>query len=196
MKKPDIKRVAEFMRLLHTFQSVERVIPAPSLVRKENDVEHSYTLTMLCWYFNDALELGLNNSKLLEYGLVHDFVEVYAGDTYVFDQERKETKHQREEEARLRIAAEFPEFKGLHKTIERYESQKDSEAIFVYAVDKLVPMITNLLQKGHSWKEMNVQHEELFALKRRTIKDHKQVRELLEQLIREIEPRWNEFFNS
>ncbi|OGG62915.1 hypothetical protein A3I46_02880 [Candidatus Kaiserbacteria bacterium RIFCSPLOWO2_02_FULL_54_13] len=196
MKKPDIERVAEFMRLLHAFQSVERVIPAPNLTRKENDVEHSYTLTMFCWYLNDALELGLNKNKLLEYGLVHDFVEVYAGDTYVFDQERKETKHQREEEARIRIAAEFPEFKSLHKAIERYESQGDPEAMFVYVVDKLVPMVTNYLQNGHSWKEMNVQHEELFALKRRTIKNHEQVRELLEQLIQEIEPRWNDFFNT
>jgi len=68
--------------------------------------------------------------------------------------------------------------------------------MFVYVVDKLVPMVTNYLQNGHSWKEMNVQHEELFALKRRTIKNHEQVRELLEQLIQEIEPRWNDFFNT
>lgn len=196
MKQPNIRHVVEFMRLLHAFQSVERVVPAPDLTRRENDVEHSYTLTMFCWYLNDALELELDKSKLLEYGLVHDFVEVYAGDTYVFDKGRKETKHQREAEALIRITAEFPEFKSLHKTIEQYESQETPEAVFVHAVDKLVPMITNYLLKGHGWKEMNVQRKELYALKREKIKDQKQIHELLEQLIQEIEPRWNEFFNA
>ncbi|HQT82611.1 MAG TPA: HD domain-containing protein [Candidatus Paceibacterota bacterium] len=184
------------MRLLHTFQSVQRVMFAPDLARKENDVEHSYTLTLLCWYLNDSLELGLDTNKLLEYGLVHDFVEVYAGDTYVFDQKRKETKHRREEEARLRIAREFPEFKSLHESIEQYESRGSPEALFVYAVDKLVPMLTNYLQKGHAWKEMKVPRKELYALKRETIQSQEQVRELLEQLIREIEPHWNEFFDA
>jgi len=195
MKQPDLKRVAEFVRLLHAFQSVERAILAPDLVRKENDAEHSYSLAMLCWYLNNSLGLNLNKSKLLEYSLVHDFVEVYAGDTYVFDHEGKKTKHQREEEARLRIAGEFPEFKDLHKTIERYESREDSEAIFVHAVDKLIPMVTNYLQGGRSWKEAGVRRDDLFTLKRETIKDQELVRELLEQLIQEIEPRSDEFFN-
>lgn len=196
MKQPDIKRVAEFMRLLHAFQSVERVILAPDLARKENDAEHSYSLAMLCWYLNDTLELNLNKGAILEYALVHDFVEVYAGDTFVFDEEGKKTKKRREEEARLRIADEFPEFKELHKTIERYESGEDAEAVFVHAVDKLIPMITNYLQEGHSWKELNIRRENLYALKRESIKDKGSVHELLEQLIEEIELHWDKFFKS
>lgn len=196
MKQPDIKRVAEFVQLLHTFQSVERVIYAPDLARKENDAEHSYSLAMLCWYLNDALKLNLDKNKLLAYSLTHDFVEVYAGDTYVFDHEGKKTKHLREEEARLRIANEFPEFKELHETIEKYENREDPEAVFVHAMDKLIPLITNYLQKGYTWKEMSVRREDLYALKRETIKDQEPVRELLEQFIREIDPRWSEFFNA
>lgn len=196
MKQPDIKRATEFMRLLHAFQSTERVIFAPDLLRKENDAEHSYLLAMLCWYLNDTLELGLDTGVLLKYALAHDLVEVYAGDTYMFDQEGRKTKHRREEESRLRIADEFPEFKNLHKAIGHYENQESPEALFVHAVDKLIPMITNYLQGGHSWKAMNVRYADLYSLKREGVKDHEQVRKLLEQLLQEIEPRLNEFFNA
>ena len=196
MKHPDIKRTAEFVALLHAFQSVERVILAPDLNRKENDAEHSYLLAMFCWYLNDTLELGLDKGKIFEYSLAHDLVEVYAGDTYVFDQEGKETKHQREEDARARIAKEFPEFGSLHEAILRYEKREDAESVFVHAADKLIPMITNYLQKGQSWKEMGVQRGELYELEREKTKDQKHIVELLEQLIQEIEPKWREFFNA
>jgi putative hydrolase of HD superfamily len=196
MNQPNIKRVEEFVRLLHAFQSVERAMLSPDLVRKENDVEHSYTLTMLCWYLNDSLELGFDKNKLFEYSLAHDFVEVYAGDTYIFDKKLKETKHEREEKARLRIAKEFPEFKSLHKTLEQYENRQTPEAKFVHAADKLIPLVTNYLQKGRTWKKTNVQREELYALKREKINDQEPIRELLEQLILEIESHRNDFFNT
>ena len=183
------------MRLLHAFQTVERVVLAPDLTRKENDIEHSYMLAMFCWYLHDSLGLKLDMYKVFQYSLAHDFVEVYAGDTYAFDHKGKKTKHKREENARLRIAAEFPEFKDMHEAIKRYEDREDPESVFVHAVDKLLPMLTNYLQKGHNWKQMNVQRKDLYALKRETTKNQEQVRRLVEELVTEIEPRWTEFFN-
>ena len=52
--------------------------------KQENDVEHSYAVAMLCWYLHDALKLELDIAKILKYALVHDFVEVYAGDVNTF----------------------------------------------------------------------------------------------------------------
>jgi putative hydrolase of HD superfamily len=193
--KPDAKRATEFMRLLHSFQGVERVMYAPDLARRENDAEHSYLLAMLSWYLMDSLHLPYSKEKVLSYALVHDLHEAYAGDTYIFDEKALETKHQREKEARVRIAREFPECPDLHSSIEEYEERKDPEAAFVYAVDKLIPLITNYIQNGKMWKDSSVGHEELFAHKRAKIGESKEIRDLLEELIAELESRLPEYFD-
>lgn len=193
-KKPDLARATAFVRFLHAFQAVERVVACHDLSRRENDVEHSYFLAMLCWYLVDALELEYSIEKILKYALAHDVVEVYAGDSYFLDAATREKKKEREENARIRVAGEFPEFNNLHETIESYECRSDPEAVFVYTVDKLLPFITNYLQGGHMWKEMQVAHEEVYANKREKIGEHEVVRDLLEQIITVIGDDWAAYF--
>lgn len=193
--QPDAKRTAKFVRLLQAFQSVERVAHVPDFSRSENDAEHSYALTMLCWYLLDTLHLKLDKKKVLEYALVHDFVEVYAGDSYIFDPEARKSKLEREEKARIRLKEEFPEFEDLHTNIAAYEEHADPEAVFVNEVDKLIPLVINYVQSGYSWKQMRVQPGELFENKRNKITKHPEVREILEQFITELESRLGDFFD-
>ena len=176
---------------------MERVAHVPQKDRRENDVEHSYTLAMLAWYLADSLKLSLNKDKILRYALAHDLVEVYAGDTYAFtdDESERNSKQKREDEARLRIKKEFSELGDLHDTIERYETRDEEESRFVYAVDKLIPMITNYIQDGRTWKEMNLPFDRAVSQKRERIGAEPYVRELLEQLIVLIEKDRSKYFN-
>lgn len=194
MKQNQVHRAAAFIQLLHKFQSVERVAYTADLARHENDVEHSYFLAIFCWYLCDSLELSYAKEKVLRYALVHDLHEAYAGDTFIFDAEAKKTKKEREEKARLRIAGEFPEFKELHTTIETYENQKDAEAQFVHAVDKLIPFLINYMQGGKIWKEMKISYNEVVAHKREKIGGQKEVGELFEQIITLIGDDWQKYF--
>jgi putative hydrolase of HD superfamily len=198
MTEPNAGRAISFMELLHAFQRIERVAHVPQKDRRENDVEHSYLLAMLAWYLADSLKLSLNKDKILRYALAHDLVEVYAGDTYIFTEDQKEmdSKHQREHEAQLRIEKEFPEFGELNATIEQYEAKADEESVFVYTVDKLAPVITNYVQDGRTWKEMDVSFDQLVDNKRRRIGDEPYVRELLEQTIALIEKDRSRYFNK
>ena len=196
MKKPEADKALAFMRLLHAFQSVERVAHAPDQIRRENDVEHSYLLAMMSWYLIDSLRLEFNKGAVLQYALAHDLVETYAGDTYIWDTEALKTKHAREEKARMQIESEFPEFPDLHAMIQRYEKQGDEESTFVRAVDKLLPVLTNYLQDGRTWKEMAVPHDDLYANKREKIGNQQEVRELLEQMIEIIGDDWQKYFAS
>lgn len=196
MGQLDVTRVIEFIRLLHEFQLVERVAATPDLSRRENDVEHSYFLAMLCWYLCDALRLDYSREKIFQYALAHDLIEAYSGDTFFLDIEAQKTKKEREENARVRIAGEFPEFEDLHVTIEAYENQKDPEALFVHAIDKVLPFLINYMQGGHMWKEMGVAHEDDYANKREKIGEQKEARELLEQIIAAIGDDWNTYFNA
>lgn len=143
-----------FSKIVNKLQGVERVVRVPETERRENDVEHSYHLAMLAWYIADSNNLSLDKNLLLRYSLVHDFVEVYAGDTYIYSKNAHdhESKKEREESARIRIENEFPEFKELHETIFEYEKQESDESRFVYVLDKLHPVFQIYLDGGRDWK--------------------------------------------
>jgi putative hydrolase of HD superfamily len=194
MKQPDVNRTAAFVRLLHAFQSVERIARASDLSRPENDAEHSYFLAMICWYLRDTLQLDYSLEKIFRYALSHDLVEIYSGDTFFLDTEAHKTKKKREENARMRIRSEFPEFNDLHATINAYENRNEPEAVFVYAVDKVLPFLINYIQGGYMWKEMKVAHDDDYANKREKIGAQKEARALLEQIIALIGDDWNNYF--
>ncbi len=196
MKKLELDPILKFEELLHTFALVERVAHIKGRTARENDVEHSYFIAMLAWFVIDTFKLPLDINKVLRYALVHDLVEVYAGDTYIFDEEAKKTKHEREEKARLRIASEFPSFSSLNETIQAYESQIDNEACFVKTLDKIEPVIANYFQNGRTWKEMNVSFGEAVEHKRKSTAPVAEIKELLEEIITRIEPNKFDYFNS
>lgn len=194
MAKLEVERIMGFEALLHSFALVERVAHIKGRVARENDVEHSFHIAMLAWYILDAFKLPLDVNRVIQYALVHDLVEVYAGDTYIWDEEAKKTKHEREEKARLQIADEFPEFPSLNVAIEKYEKQEDAESKFVKALDKVQPVMANYLENGRTWKEMEVAFADLVAHKRERVANVEEIRDLLEDIIAIIEPKKRDYF--
>jgi putative hydrolase of HD superfamily len=79
MPKLELDPILQFEELLHKFALVERVAHIKGRTTRENDVEHSYIITMLAWFVIDTFKLSLDTNKVLRYALVHDLVEVYAG---------------------------------------------------------------------------------------------------------------------
>ncbi|HZZ99759.1 MAG TPA: HD domain-containing protein, partial [Candidatus Paceibacterota bacterium] len=112
----------------------------------------------------DSEKLKLDLAKAIKYALIHDFVEVYAGDTYFYGNRKGKTA--RERRAAARIKKEFPEFKELHRLIEAYESKRDRESRFVYALDKIVPLYNVYLDNGRYWKKADVSLKILFDKKK------------------------------
>jgi 5'-deoxynucleotidase YfbR-like HD superfamily hydrolase len=198
MAAPDIDRAIAFTKLLHAFQKVERVIHVPGEDRWENDVEHSYLLAMLGWYLVDSLALKLDRDNVLRYALAHDLVEIYAGDTYAYtdDEALKNSKHAREHASQQRIKGEFPEFSDLHRTIEQYEARADDESVFVYRLDKLIPVITVYIQEGRTWKQKNLGFDRVVSNKRERIDDESEIRTLFEQIVSLIDTDRDRYFNQ
>lgn len=153
-----LQKLLGFARMLNELQAVERVIRVKNADRWENDMEHSYHLAMLAWYIIDSQQLPLDREKVLRYALAHDLVEVYAGDTYLFseDQAFLDSKLERERLAAERLTKEFPEVPEMHDAILRYVRKDDLESRFVYALDKIEPIIKLYLDGGRTWKEMHV----------------------------------------
>ncbi|MFA5841744.1 MAG: HD domain-containing protein [Candidatus Paceibacterota bacterium] len=157
----NLDKVLGFVGMTHSFRGVERDISLPREKRLENDMEHSYQLAAVSWYMAEIEGFDLDKNKVIKYALIHDLVEVYAGDTplYSADEDFIRSKKDREKRAASIIKRQFPEFPELHKLIREYEEKNDPESRFVYAVDKLLPILSIYLDKGHAWKNKSISIE-------------------------------------
>lgn len=150
----------KFIEFTHKFQQVRRKIYVNNENRDENDVEHSFQLAFLGWYIASSQKLDYNIDLIIKYSMVHDLVEIYAGDTYFgSEQSLKDTKKERELAALKQIESEFPEFPDMTSLIKKYEEHSDRESQFVYALDKMIPALNIYLDKGRSWKRDKVSLE-------------------------------------
>lgn len=185
-----------FARILNELQKVERVIRVPDEDRWENDLEHSYDLAMLAWYVVDSRKLPLDRYKVFCYALAHDLVEVYAGDTYIYskDQAFLDSKSEREQAAAERLAKEFPEVPELHAAISGYVTKKDPESCFVYALDKIQPVIQLYLDNGRTWKEKNVTLEMLYESKKDKVVFSPEIESYFNELMLLLKSKEKELF--
>ena len=146
----------DFFRFTHDAHKIERVARIPGEKRYATMVEHSWQLALFAWYIIENEKLQLNKEKVLMYALVHDLVETYAGDTYLYDPEGLKTKEIREHEALMRIKSERQDFEALGEYIAAYEKRADAESKFVYALDKLIDPINIYLEDGLLWQEKEI----------------------------------------
>ena len=186
----------DFIQFTHEFREVIRVSRSPNASRYENDSEHSYQLAMVAWYIIDTDKLKLDKNLCLMYALSHDLVEIYAGDTYIFDKSAKNhtLKKIRERKALLKIKKRFPKFKTLVQIIERYEKKKDKESGFIYALDKILPPIQIFLENGKLWHEKNVSLEMVIQAKKEKIAVSKNIYKYWEELLKKLSKNRKKLF--
>ena len=163
------KRMIDFQSLLNQFLDIQRMIHLPDGKHKdrlETDTEHSYHLAMMGWYLCGAFP-HLDKNKVIQYGLVHDLVEIYAGDVMAVGRtaEQEKLKDFKEAQALERLEQEWPDFSEMTKTIHTFESQTDPESVFVKALDKILPMVHNVMSTGKTWKKYNLDRKVIIDLK-------------------------------
>lgn len=183
----DIQQFLKFTEILNVFKRTHRVVKAHDGNRLENDAEHSHQLAVLAMYIISVRKLPLDVTKVISYALVHDLVEVYAGDTDAFGTtDTKDSKHEREQLAQTRLKNEFPEFKELHDLIGAYESKSDAESRFVSSLDKVLPVVNIYIGERDWYIKRNISFNELVENKREKTKIDETGHELwneIEQLL-------------
>lgn len=190
MDVPSVQRIAELQQLIANFAKVKRTNKLADNQGLENDVEHSFGLALTCWFLAPHIAPELNLQKILQYALVHDLVELYAGDTYfLVTPEMAKEKKAREHKAAQRLdrewAADFPE---LTETIENYENKVDEETWFVYAVDKILPPIMiHLHEKEAYYQRMQLTKAALFETKYKTLSKSKHMQVYIERYLAWLE---------
>lgn len=179
---PDLQRILDFHALLLQLQKVKRVVHLPESHERENDTEHSYNLAMMSWFLGQYFP-ELDKNKLVQFALVHDFVEIHAGDTYIYaEQGELESKEAREKEALRLLKKEWPDFSEMTQLISDYESRGSEEAKFVYALDKIMPIIVIFLAGGYTWQKEGVGLDRLHDVKKNKVSLSPEVNGYYQQL--------------
>ncbi len=150
-----IKTLIKFESLLKKFNSIYRDLESLHTTRqRDNDIEHSYRVAMLCWMLIDEYHFKLDINKVIRYALLHDLPEVYAGDTSIYASQTKKTKAKTNETKAIKtLIKKFPKQKSLWKDLQEYEKRKNAESRFVYMIEKLEPGLVIILSpSGRSVK--------------------------------------------
>jgi len=126
--------------------------------RKENDAEHSWHLALMTMLLSEYSNEEIDVLKTMGMVLIHDIVEIDAGDTYAYDYEAQKTQKERELAAAERIFNILPEdqAKKLRALWDEFEAGETAEARFAAAVDRVQPAMLNSASGGISWKEHDV----------------------------------------
>lgn len=126
--------------------------------RNENDAEHAWHMAIMAYLLKEYSNEQIDIARVMIMCLIHDIVEIDAGDTYAYDEEAKKSQKEREQKAADRIFALLPEdqAKELRAIFEEFESFETPEAKFAHAMDNLQPLMLNDANNGGDWKEHDV----------------------------------------
>lgn len=138
--------------------------------RKENDAEHAWHMALMVVLLSEYANEEIDVLKTMTMLLLHDIVEIDAGDTYAYDEAGKATQEERERKAADRIFALLPEDQGekLRGLWEEFEAQETPEAKFARTMDNLQPMMLNAATDGKAWTEHGVHLSQIMKRNQRT----------------------------
>ena len=130
--------------------------------RRENDAEHAWHMAVMVWLLREYANEPLDLAKTMMMVLIHDVVEIDAGDTYAYDAAGKATAHDREEKAADRLFGLLPEDQGreLRALWEEFEEYETPEARFAHTMDNFQPMLLNDSNGGGDWKEHGIRRSQ------------------------------------
>ena len=153
--------------------------------RNENDAEHAWHMAIMAYllreYSNEPIDIG----KVMLMCLIHDIVEIDAGDTYAYDLEGPKTQKAREEAAKERIFSMLPEDQKseLSSLFDEFEAYETPEAKFAHAMDNLQPLMLNDSNDGADWREHRVHSSQVYGRQSKTRRGSQKLYELVDQLI-------------
>jgi putative hydrolase of HD superfamily len=148
-------------------KTVLRRSPLLSASRRENDAEHSWHLALMVLVLAEYADEPVDVAKTISLVLVHDLVEIYAGDSFLYDSAARADQEQREQQAADRLFALLPADQAawLRRLWDEFEARATPEARFAKAMDRLQPLLLNYNSRGGTWRTPGVTDAEVRARK-------------------------------
>lgn len=138
--------------------------------RRENDAEHAWHMAVMAYILKEYSNREIDIAKVMIMCLIHDVVEIDAGDTYAYDEENLKTQKRREDKAKERIFSILPEDQKaeLIALFDEFEACQTPEARFAKAMDNLQPLILNNSNDGGDWKDHGAKASRIYKRHQKT----------------------------
>ncbi len=155
--------------------------------RRENDAEHAWHMAIMAYilreYANEEVDIG----KVMLMCLIHDIVEIDAGDTYAYDQVNLKTQKAREDAAKERIFSLLPEDQKeeLIGLFDEFEAYQTAESKYAHSLDNLQPLMLNNSNDGGDWKEHGVSADMVYVRQRKTRLGSEKLFEVTDRIIKD-----------
>ncbi len=183
-----MERLQKQMEFILEVDKVKQIVRQTYLTdgsRKENDAEHSWHLALMAVLLKEYANEEVDLAKVIPMVLIHDLVEIDAGDTYAYDQAGLKTQRERETKAADRIFGMLPEDQGMkfRDLWEEFEAYETAEAKFAHVLDNCQPLILNDASGGKSWQEHTVHKSQIYKRNEHTGEGSREIWEYMKQLI-------------
>ena len=158
MKKERLEKQIDFILEADKEKNIIRQTHLSENGRRENDAEHAWHMAIMVYLLKEYANEEIDVAKAMMMALIHDIVEIDAGDTYAYDPKGLETQKVREEQAAERIFGLLPDDQGeeLKSLFQEFEASETPEARFVRAMDNFQPLLLNDSNDGGDWREHGI----------------------------------------
>lgn len=155
--------------------------------RRENDAEHAWHMAIMAYLLKEYSNEPVDITKVMLMCLIHDIVEIDAGDTYAYDEEGLKTQKAREDAAKERIFSMLPEEqkKELIAIFDEFEDFQTPESKFAHAMDNLQPLLLNNSNNGGDWRAHKVISEQVYGRQKKTRLGSETLYEVTDDIVKE-----------
>lgn len=183
--KDRLQQQLEFILEIDKEKNIFRQTHLSGHGRNENDAEHAWHMALMSWLLQEYSNEPIDVTKVMLMCLIHDIVEIDAGDTYAYDPEGQKTKKAREEAAKERIYSLLPEDQKdkLQQIFDEFEENATPEAKFAHAMDNLQPLLLNDSNEGADWKSHHVTETQVYARQSKTREGSEKLFEITDQIL-------------
>lgn len=152
---PRLDRIVDFCREIDKQKFIQRRTYLTDGKRRENDAEHAWHMAVMALLLSEYSNSTIDLHKVVSILLIHDLVEIYAGDTFAYDPEGLKTQKARELEAADRLFSQLPEDLALkfRSLWDEFEAWGSEESKFAHALDNFQPLLLQSSTDGKAWKE-------------------------------------------
>lgn len=182
-----LKRQLDFILEIDKEKSIFRQTHLSGHGRAENDAEHAWHMAVMAWLLREYANEHVDVAKVMMMCLIHDIVEIDAGDTYAYDPAGLQTQQAREDAAKERIYSLLPEDQKaeLVAMFDEFENWSSPEARFAHALDNLQPLMLNGSNDGADWKAHGVTARQVYVRQNKTRLGSERLFEVVDGIIRE-----------
>ena len=168
MQPNNLSKQVSFIKEIDKIKYIQRKTKLFNSNRPENDAEHSWHLAMMIIVLAEHSDTPIDLLKVIKMVLIHDIVEIDAGDTFIYDTQNSHTNTDNERMAAKRIFGLLPKEQAdeLIAIWEEFETGETNEAKFAKSMDRFEPLLQNTSNNGGSWKEFDVDYEKVYEKKK------------------------------